>query len=145
MSWLASVPSATHPTNIFLERLFKPSMVRQGEGGNHSSDPNTTSNPECRSNGPRVGKPEAQNLSRHRGRLRPSKDPKTKGRLWESATAWPTSQSRPNLGDGYDVSRLPVGDSRKADYGESARDFTTLCLPGEGRDRGWPEYGPPLP
>src|SRR3954469_10430211 len=57
----------------------------------------------CRSNGPRVGKPEAQNLSRHRGRLRPSKDPKTRGRLWESAIASPTTHSQPNPEDGYDI------------------------------------------
>ena len=30
------------PPNIFLERLFKPSVVWQGEGGNNSPDPNTT-------------------------------------------------------------------------------------------------------
>ena len=34
------------PPNIFLERLFKPSVVWQGEGGKNSPDPNTTSNPE---------------------------------------------------------------------------------------------------
>ena len=34
------------PPNIFLERLFKPSVVWQGEGGDHSSDPNITSNAE---------------------------------------------------------------------------------------------------
>ena len=34
------------PPNIFLERLFKPSVVWQGEGGNNSSDPNTIQNPE---------------------------------------------------------------------------------------------------
>ena len=30
------------PPNIFLERLFKPSMVWQGESGNTNQDPNTT-------------------------------------------------------------------------------------------------------
>ena len=34
------------PPNIFLERLFKPSVVWQGEGGNNSPDSNTTPNPE---------------------------------------------------------------------------------------------------
>ena len=34
------------PSNIFLERLFKPSVVWQGEGSNNSPDPNTTPNPE---------------------------------------------------------------------------------------------------
>src|SRR3954463_1903149 len=34
------------PPNIFLERLFKPFVVWQGEGGNNSPDPNTTPNPE---------------------------------------------------------------------------------------------------
>ena len=30
------------PPNIFLERLFKPSMVWQGESGNNNPDPTTT-------------------------------------------------------------------------------------------------------
>ena len=34
------------PPNIFLERLFKPSMVWQGESGNASPNPNTTSTSE---------------------------------------------------------------------------------------------------
>ena len=34
------------PPNIFLERLFKPSVVWQGEGGNNSPDPDTTLDPE---------------------------------------------------------------------------------------------------
>ena len=34
------------PPNIFLERLFKPSMVWQGETGNTSPDPTTTPDPE---------------------------------------------------------------------------------------------------
>ena len=34
------------PPNIFLERLFKPSVVWQGEGSNDSTYPNTTPNPE---------------------------------------------------------------------------------------------------
>ena len=34
------------PPNIFLERLFKPSVVWQGENGNTSPDPNITPDPE---------------------------------------------------------------------------------------------------
>ena len=34
------------PPNIFLERLFKPSVVWEGETGNTSPDPNTTPDPE---------------------------------------------------------------------------------------------------
>ena len=34
------------PPNIFLERLFKPSVVWQGETGNTSPDPTTTPDPE---------------------------------------------------------------------------------------------------
>ena len=34
------------PPNIFLERLFKPSVVWQGETGNTSPDPTTTADPE---------------------------------------------------------------------------------------------------
>ena len=33
------------PPNIFLERLFKPSVVWQGENGNTSPDPNITPDP----------------------------------------------------------------------------------------------------
>ena len=34
------------PPNIFLERLFKPSVVWEGETGKNSPDPATTPNPE---------------------------------------------------------------------------------------------------
>ena len=34
------------PPNIFLERLFKPSVVWEGESGNTSPDPHTTLDPE---------------------------------------------------------------------------------------------------
>ena len=34
------------PANIFLERLFKPSVVWQGENGNTSPDPTTILDPE---------------------------------------------------------------------------------------------------
>ena len=34
------------PPNIFLERLFKPSLVGEGETDNTSPDPNTTPDPE---------------------------------------------------------------------------------------------------
>ena len=34
------------PPNIFLERLFKPSVVWEGETGNTGPDPNTTPDPE---------------------------------------------------------------------------------------------------
>ena len=34
------------PPNIFLETLFKPSVVWQGENGNTSLDPTTTPDPE---------------------------------------------------------------------------------------------------
>ena len=33
------------PPNIFLERLFKPSVVWEGETGNNSPDPTTTPDP----------------------------------------------------------------------------------------------------
>ena len=34
------------PPNIFLERLFKPSVVWEGESGNTSTDPNARPDPE---------------------------------------------------------------------------------------------------
>ena len=55
--------------------------------------------PNCRSNGPRVGQPEAQNLSRHRGRLRPSRPQDEEPPSKEPTPRRPTDHSRPSPRD----------------------------------------------
>ena len=86
----------------------------------------------CRSNGPRVGQPEPHNLSRHRGRLRPSRPQGEEPPPGESTARRPTARTRPS----------PRATSREAGYGESARDSDHL-LPsprwtGRGTVTAWP-------
>ena len=68
----------------------------------------------CRSNGPRGGQPEAQNLSRHRGRLRPSRPQDEEPPSKKSAARQPTAHSRPSPRDDFKMSRLLTDDFQRS-------------------------------
>ena len=91
----------------------------------------------CRSNGPRVGQPEPQNLSRHRGRLRPSRPQGEEPPSKESTARRPTAHSRPSPRDDFGVSRLLTGDFQRSRlWGVGLRLQQTPCPHREGHDQG---------
>ena len=91
----------------------------------------------CRSNGPRVGQPKPHNLSRHWGRLRPSRPQGEEPPPGESTARRPTARSRPSPRDDFQRSRL-WGVGRRLQQ-------TMTSSKGTGQGRGYNEaHSPPL-
>ena len=95
----------------------------------------------CRSNGPRVGQPESHNLSRHRGRLRPSRPQGEEPSPEESTARRPTARSRPSSRDDFQRSRLWGVGRRLQQIMTSSKGTGQRCGYSEAHSRPLPRAG----